>query len=186
MTKLHFPLWKALAVMAAPAMLSGQAFVEYGLATAGSGIAGAPAQRANRSIGGVFSNLEKTLGAAKEMTAPAPAIPATAGAQAARQPAIPAPTGAQATAQPAIAAPAKPAAPAVVYEDPAGIREGMDRADLIRRFGEPAMRVTTGAGRESLTYAAKGRSVEVEMRDGKVASVQTKTKPAAQSAVVRL
>ena len=154
-------------VAAAPELLPAQAFVEYGLATAGSGVAGAPGQRANRAISGVFSSLTKTLDAAKEGAA---AVPPPA------QPSGPAT---------ASVAP-KRAAPAVTYEDPAGIREGMEQAELLRRFGPPAMQITTGAGQESLTYAARDRSVEVEIRNGKVASVATKTKPKQQSAVVRL
>ena len=169
MAKSHFPLWTVgLVIMASPALLPGQAMVEYGLATAGSGVMGAPGQRASRSIGGVFSNLTKTLDAAKEAQdiKPAAAVP---------------PSG-QANAT----APAKPVLPAATYEDPAGIQKGMDRAELLRRFGEPSMQITTGGGEESLTYAVKDRRVEVELREGKVASVETKTKPKPQSAVVLL
>jgi hypothetical protein len=67
--------------------------------------------------------------------------------------------------------------PAVVYEDPAGIKIGLDQAELISRFGEPTMRVTTGSDGASLTYDVKERIYEVEVRMGKVYSVQAKSKP---------
>ena len=166
----------------------GQAMVEYGLGIAAAGTAGAPGQAASRGLTGIFSNLQKTLNTTTEAaTAPAPS-PATQSAPAAapaKRNAAVRPRQKSATASPAAnTEPAEPPKPAVVYEDPAGITAGLERAELLSRFGEPAMKITTSGG-ESMTYRAKERTYEVEVRGGKVASVQSKSKPK-QSAVVIL
>jgi hypothetical protein len=57
--------------------------------------------------------------------------------------------------------------------------------ELLSRFGEPAMKVTSGASSESLTYENKERSVDVEMRGGKVYSLKVKNRYR-QSAVVKV
>jgi hypothetical protein len=59
----------------------------------------------------------------------------------------------------------------------------MERAEMIKRFGPSAMQILSGGGRESFTYEFKDRTVDVEVLDGKVASVKTMSK-AKQSAVV--
>jgi hypothetical protein len=171
-----------------PAAAWGQAIVEYGLGVAAAGTAGAGAN-AGRGLGGIFSNLTKTLnsatqaktGAAASTTQPAQAAAAKAKAGTA-QPAV-SPAATPPATLPATP-PAAPVEPAVIYEDPAAIKTGMDQAELLTRFGEPAVKITSGPG-ESLTYEAKDRSVEVEIRAGKVYSVQIKNK-ARQSAVVVL
>jgi YD repeat-containing protein len=148
-----------------PAAAWSQAVVEYGLGVAASGTAGAGARAASRGIAGALSNLTKSLNESGDR-AQAP----------------------QSNTSVTIA-PAKldtpPAKSATVYEDPAGIKAGMEQAELLKRFGEPVMKVTAGANGESLTYTAKDRIVEVEMRGGKVWTVQTKSQPR-QSAVVLL
>ena len=164
-----------------PAAAWGQAVVEYGLGVAAAGTAGAGAN-SGRGIVGIFSSLTKTLNTASQAQAEAaPSTTQPAKAVAAKRKA--------GTAQPAISAaatpPAAPAKPAVVYEDPGGIKMGMEQAELLSRFGEPAVQVTGGSASESLTYEAKDRCIEVEMRAGKVYSVQIKNK-SRQSAVVLL
>jgi hypothetical protein len=149
-----------------PAALPGQAMVEYGLGAAAAGTAGAANQSAGKGIAGIMSNLGKVLDSA---TKAQPAAAATAPAPAAKAPA---------------AAPAPPK-PAVTYEDPGKITAGLDSAELLQRFGEPAMKVTSGGGRESLTYETKERRWQIEVRDGKVESVESKRR-AKQSAVVIL
>jgi hypothetical protein len=156
-----------------PAAAWSQAVVEYGLGAAAAGTAGA-GNKAGRGIGGVFSNLGKTLNSATGSQAGAAA--ATTGSTQT--------TAAKAQAK-AATAKAAPTKPAVVYEDPAGIETGIEQAELLTRFGEPAMKVTSGAASESLLYESKDRSVDVEMRSGKVYSVHIKNK-ARQSAVVSL
>ena len=168
-----------------------QAMVEYGLGIAAAGTVGAPGQAASRGIAGVFSNLQKTLNSTTGAAASASASGATAAPAAAprRHAAAVRPSqSAAAAAEPAQAEPAlppQPPKPAVVYEDPGNITNGMERSELLSRFGEPAMRITTSGSRESMTYQTKDRSIEVEVREGKVVSVQSKARPK-QSAVVIL
>jgi hypothetical protein len=165
-----------------------QTLVEYGLGAAAAGTAGAAAGGAGGSaIAGVFANLTKTLNAttnqavANGSTTTQPAKAGTARVRTAT--ASPAATAATAEVG-AVPAPAPPK-PAVVYEDPAGIRTGMEQAELLSRFGEPMMKVTTGQDAASLTYDGKDRVYDVEVRDGKVYSVQPKSKPR-QASVVSL
>jgi hypothetical protein len=166
------------------ATMWGQAMVEYGLGIAAAGTAGAPGQAASRGIAGIFSNLQKTLNSTAE-SAKAPAAGAPAPAAAPKRTAgVRPPQTAAVTPPQANAQPAEPPKPAVVHEDPAGITVGLDRAELLSRFGEPAMKITAAAGRESMTYQAKDGNIEVEMRDGKVAAVQSKAKPKHTAIVV--
>jgi hypothetical protein len=151
-----------------PAALSGQAMVEYGLGLAASGTAGAPGQTAGRSIAGIMSNLTQTLNSANQ-------APAAAAAAVAAVPAKPA----------AVAAvPGKPPKPSVTYEDSSGITAGMDRTEMIKRFGPSAMQILSSGGRESFTYEFKDRTVDVEVLNGKVASVKMTKSKAKQSALV--
>jgi hypothetical protein len=60
--------------------------------------------------------------------------------------------------------------PEVVYEDPAGIRKGMEYSELIRRFGPPALKMTTGEG-EILAYARKNVTRNITLQSGKVAQI---------------
>jgi hypothetical protein len=156
---------------AVPATSFGQAVVEYGLGAAAAGTASVGPRGAAQGIAGALSNLTKTLNAGKESRAAS--LPAG--------PASPASTASPVAATSA----AESAKPALVYENPAGIRAGMEAAELLRRFGEPAMMVTSGPGQQSLTYEGGEARFEVEMRDGKVATVQKKSKPR-QAAVVKL
>ena len=158
---------RILLLLGMPAALSGQAMVEYGLGLAASGTAGAPGQAAGRSIAGIMSNLTQTLNSANQAT----------GAGAAAVAAVPAKPAAIA------AVPAEPPKPAVTYQDPAGITAGMERAEMIKRFGPSAMQIVSGGGHESFSYEFKDRTVDVEVLDGKVTSVKSKSK-AKQSAVV--
>ena len=159
--------WKLYLIAAiAPALLPAQALVEYGLAAAAAGNAGAASRNAAGGIGGALSNLTRTLNAGQPAATSTAPRTSTAGVSATQT------------------APA-PAKPEVVYEDAAGIQPQMERAELIRRFGPPAMSITGGPDSESMTYDSKAGTVEVEMRNGKVATVQSKAKPK-QSAVVVL
>ncbi len=157
---------KILLLASIPATLWSQAVVEYGLGAAAAGTAGAAAGRSASGIAGAFANLTKALGGGDSPRAAAASNTPKAATTAAPKPAA-------------------PAKPAVVYEDAAGIKPGMERSELLSRFGEPAMKITAGADAESLVYAAKDGTVEVEMRGGKVESVHAKPK-ARQAAVVVL
>jgi hypothetical protein len=153
-----------------PAAAWSQAVVEYGAAA--SATAGANAKTAG-GIAGALSNLGKKLNTASDAKSEAKTDSAAASTTQAPKAAV---ANAKAgTAQPVVPAEAAPAKPAVVYEDPAGITEGMEQAELLRRFGEPAFKVSGGAG-ESLSFDCKDGHVDVEMRGGKVYSVRNKSK----------
>ena len=170
----------ALALVALPVAASAQAIAESAVGAARSGAAGAPGKNVSKSITGVFSNVAKTLETAAEAkpasAAPAPPKPVAAAKMKA--------DAVEPARSEAAAKPAEPPAPAVTYEDPAGIKTGMERSELVSRFGEPSMKVVTGAGRASLTYEVNDRRVEVELRDGKVTSIQSRVKPKQATAVV--
>jgi hypothetical protein len=68
------------------------------------------------------------------------------------------------------------------FEDPFGIQESMGYDEILRRFGPPSAKVTSGPGQETLYYSRKDLSVDVAVRNGKVTSVR-KSGPAAQAAV---
>jgi hypothetical protein len=59
------------------------------------------------------------------------------------------------------------------YEHPSGIQEGMEVAEVLKRFGPPSLKVS-GPGQEIYCYAAKdGVTVDVAVRANKVASIQS-------------
>ena len=62
--------------------------------------------------------------------------------------------------------------PAHAYDDPRHIPVGIVYNDMVRRFGPPSMRVTDGPDRSSLSYATRKSRVQVEVRNGKVVSVE--------------
>jgi hypothetical protein len=160
-----------------------QTMVEYGLGVAATGTAGAAAGGAGGSaIAGVFANLTRTLNSTNNQAAANASTtqPAKAGAAKVKTATASSAATAETTTAPAPATPK----PVVVYEDPAGIKTGMEQAELLSRFGEPMMKVTTGQDAASLTYDAKDRVYDVEIRDDKVYSVQPKGKPRQASVMV--
>jgi len=58
------------------------------------------------------------------------------------------------------------------YEDPAAIKAGMSSAELLTRFGEPSMKVSSSSAEQTLYYARKdGRGqIAVRIVDGQVIS----------------
>jgi hypothetical protein len=140
-------------------------------ATGAAGAAGA-----GKSIGSAFEKLGKTLQGADGGTSSSQQVSAapTRRSKTAAAGAVP-------NSGPAV----EKAVPAIVYEDPALIKVGMEFAEINKRFGPPAMKLTTGGGQETLSYAAKEHSLDVEMRDGKVVSIQ-KTIASSDSAMVRI
>jgi hypothetical protein len=147
-----------------------QATVEYGLGAARGSMSAAPAKGVGNAIGGLAGSLEKLFKsgpsdseAEAEPARPAPAHKTvTKSAPAAAQAKTPAPAPAAVDA----ALPPKPA-----WEDPAGIRTGMSYPELVRRFGPPALAITGDEGR-LLTYAGKSGSLQLEVRDDMVTSIQ--------------
>jgi hypothetical protein len=150
---------KMLLLFSAAAALHAQTMVEAGTLTGATSGAAAASKGVGKSIGGVFTNLDKTLQAGK----------------AAASETIIVRDSAPATATPAL--------PAKTYEDIKKAEAGLAYDDLIERFGPPALEVAGAGGVKKLTYSSKNGSTQIEVKDGKVAAINT-TKP--QSAVFTL
>lgn len=163
-----------IVLLALPAGLAAQAIVEYTLGTATAAGTAAAARRLGQTtadkIGKIHGATPAPPQTPKPLTASAPeATPASAASSAmAPRTARPAPEEPAAALPPITPAPA----PAVSYEDPAGIKEGMDYAEVVRRFGPPSMKMSSSdAGGETLCYSRSGRDLDVQLRDGKVISI---------------
>jgi hypothetical protein len=148
----------SIGVFCAVAMC-GQAIVEHSLATAGASTAAAGAKGVGKSIGGVFRSLSDTLdkaGNTKESgSSPATPVVTTLSDQA-KQTAKPVP-------------PSKPI-------DPSQVREGLDRDEVIKRFGEPVLQRSEKRGSQLIERLWYNKTIsdqlEIKLIDGKVASVR--------------
>jgi Flp pilus assembly pilin Flp len=139
---------------------AGQARVEYGHAAGTSGVAGAAGgKNIGKSLGAVFDKTGRTLQTAGQPSAATAAKPAAAGH----------------SSEPAAETAAKPVAAELPAVDPAAITPGLDRKDLLAKFGGPSMQLTSTDGSdqvEKLYYRRAGHeTVVVTLRNGKVASV---------------
>jgi len=152
-----------------PALCSGQATVEAAMGIGNAAAAtGAAAPKVSKGIGGAIERLNGTLenaikgstdGKAPRATTPPARKVATAGVK---------PATVEKT-------------PAIEYESPTEIREGIDLAELTRRFGLPALKISAGGDQDLYGYVAKdGTSVDVSVRSDKVVGVQKKA-PATES-----
>ena len=54
----------------------------------------------------------------------------------------------------------------------------MEREELLRRFGPPALQIASGSEEQTLSYFSVGGVVQLELQDGKVVAV-AKPKPGA-------
>jgi Flp pilus assembly pilin Flp len=145
----------------------GQAMVEYGLGVGRGSLAGAAA---GKKMGNATSSvLNKAAGAVEKSATAAQAAPAA-------KPGQPAEKTQVAAASPS--APQAPSAPPAV--DASAIQPGIERQELVAKFGKPSMKLTQNQGSdivEKYWYKAAGReTVTVTLRNGKVAEV---TPPAA-------
>ena len=137
----------------------GQTIVEHSVATAGASAAAAGVRGTGKSIGGAFRSLSETLdkaGTAKENgNTPAPNAVAPLSGQSKRS--------------------TKPV-PASKPIDPSQVTEGLDRAELIERFGEPVLRFSEKRNSqlvERLWYnTATSDQIEIKLIGDKVASVR--------------
>jgi hypothetical protein len=137
----------------------GQTIVEHSVATAGASVAAAGTKGAGKSIGGVFRGLSETLdkaGTTKE-NGSTPASPT-----------VTTPSGqSKQTAKPV---------PASKPIDPSQVAEGLDRDELIKRFGEPVLELSEKRNSqliEKLWYnTTTSDQVEIKLIGGKVASVR--------------
>jgi hypothetical protein len=136
-------LWLAVSGIA-----FGQAAVEAGLGASRAATSTAPAKGLGKSMSGIAGSLDKALKPAQSRSDETISVADT----------VPAP-----------AAPAAP--PASKFEDPAGIEAGLTWAELVRRFGPPAMSMTFD-GEQSLSYPGKTGTFQVTVREGKVKSVE--------------
>ena len=145
----------------------GQAMVEHALGTARAGAAGGAMKGAGKSAGGVLGNATKALD--KAAGKPATSTPA---AKAAKPPS----PAAAAPGQPAPAAPAATPEPPRPAMDPSLVTAGLERQELLAKFGKPSMKMTGMNGGqvvETYWYHPAGHdTVVVTLRDGKVAAVR--------------
>src|SRR5690349_9922432 len=123
-----------------PGVAAAQAAVEAaaGMSRSAAGAAAA-GQAAGKGIGGALDKLNRNLdgaGQSKSET-PRPAARQTPASSSKVQP-----------------APAKKV-DEPQYESPAGIQEGMELAELSRRFGPPSLKIVTGADQETYCYMGK-------------------------------
>lgn len=137
---------------------SGQALVEHSLITAASAAAGASATNAGKSTGGVFQNLGNLMDKA-----------ATVG-KAGDHPTVTSEGVARSSVRDLSGA-----EPTLKIVDPSAITPGLERDELLSRFGAPLVStIDTTASRitETMWYAT-GRSTQVRIQlvGGKVASI---------------
>jgi hypothetical protein len=148
----------AILLAALSSGLAAQAVVEAAAGATRAATTAIPADKAGKSIGSAFDKLGSALqnsGKAKPTSSSAAAPPTSATGNAAVKsvPAGPAPK------------------PDVTFEDPSGIQEGMEYADVMKRFGPPSL-LMSGPDQETLCYSQNDKNVDVTVRNGKVMSVQ--------------
>ena len=148
----------AVLLLAIPATLAGQAMTEAAVVSGASAAGASSAGEAGKSIAGAFENLNRVLQKSDASKAAAGGSTAVI-------------SGASKTEVAKAASGDAAKKPAPAFEDPSGIREGMASAEVLRRFGPPALKLTTGEGEENLAYRMKDLRVDVVMREGAVASV---------------
>ena len=150
-----------------PALVAAQAITESVIGSAKAAATTAPAaQAAGKAIGAGFEKLGEVLQDAAGATGAKPAAgPAQTKSAPASRTAV-----SRRRAAPSAAKPVP--TPAITYEDAAGIKEGMEYDEVMRRFGPPAMKFTSGPGDELLTYASNDQSLDVKMVNGKVTGIQ--------------
>jgi len=143
------PVWLAFLVLAP---LHGQTAVEAALGASRAAITTAPAKDVGKALSGFLGCMDTFL---------RPAQPQGSG------------DTSVVTVVPA-AKMATPKADVRTYEDPKLIQPGMAYDDLLRRFGPPAMELTTASGHKGLLYAGRdGLPTLVELQDGKVRAPET-------------
>jgi len=150
------PLWLVL-----PDKAVGQASVEYGLGAARGATTLAPAGNIGKALSGLAGSLNEPAKAAAQ-----PSSPRSSTVAPSRQTV----KTMSSSASPSSPAPAPPPQPAPNWEDPAGIQAGLGYTELVRRFGPPAIQITTEDGR-LLTYSGKEGSFQLEVQGEKVTSV---------------
>jgi hypothetical protein len=159
-------LWLLSIALFCAITVSGQAVVEYSLGTAGASAAGTRIEGAGAGVAGVFGALTQTL--------------QKAGDKAVSSAITPAPEPPVVQSKPVDVKPVetKPI-------DPAQVSVGLDRAEMIKRCGDPATLTTETKNSkfiETFAYNTTTHDVlEIKVMDGKVASItplSSKKRPA--------
>ena len=145
-----------------------QAAAEAGIAAGASSIATAGARTVSESIGSLLRKLDETLKpagkAATEDTGPSAESPTAKPAVTSR------PTRKVASRRkPLPPVPVK--APAPSYEEATHIPTGITYEGLLRRFGPPALEISSGSNQQTMSYVSKSGIVQVELRSGSVVAV---------------
>jgi hypothetical protein len=141
-----------------------QTMVEHSLVTAGAASAAAGMKKVGDSVGSALGKVSQTLDHAGTS-----ARAGGASARAGSTTVIVLKGAASAAEGPNLAAP-----------DPVAVKTGMEAAELIKRFGQPVMKLSDG-GNETWWYGAGAGSVRVELRDGKVAAVSGRARSEPQA-----
>ena len=135
-----------------PGILSAQAAAEAALGAGSAATMAAPAKGMGKSVAKTFESLNQVLKDGQ------PASTSSKG------------TVTTVTTVKQAESKAAEAKPEVTYEDPAGIRKGMEYSELVRRFGPPTLKMFTGEG-EILAYARKNVTRNITLQGGKVAQI---------------
>ena len=144
----------------------GQTVVEHSAASAGATAATGSMSGAGKSMGGVFRGLSETIDKSRSAN------------QGETPPATPRSAQPKPSQKPVSARESKQAlkpVPAATPIDPSQLTTGLERNELIKRFGEPAMRLSESNGSqlvERFWYNATAQDqIEIIVIDGKVAWV---------------
>lgn len=176
-----------LLLVVLPGLVAAQAAVEYATGAGRAATTATPARKTGTAIVGFFGNLpralqssDKSKPAAQRVIVPSKPVARRAIAPQSRGPQKPV-KSLNLTFKPHPVSGPMEAKAEPSLEDPSGIREAMEYGEILQRFGPPSLKLTTGPGEETLSYARKNLVVNAMLRDGKVATVQ-KTGGADQAA----
>lgn len=147
------------ALLLTPALALAQAVVEHATITAGTGVGTAGSTAGvGQSIGGIFQNLNKTLGQ-------------QSGASRAPLSRVRTPGAAKTESA------GEESAPVFEPIDPSLIKVGLPREELVEKFGEPMVKYANQRdGKEGEVYlysSVKKDQVEIFLENGKVAAVSS-------------
>jgi hypothetical protein len=158
-------VWGCFIALTLRVPAAGQAAAEAALGAAASSIGSAGARGINKSIGGVFRKLDEVSQSPSEADAPKTGSAATGAAT--NAPA----RNRRSTKSPAVRQEPSATTPSAAgCEDAVQIEKGLAYAELLRRFGPPAMQIASGEA-QTMSYLSNGAVVQLELRDGKVVSV---------------
>jgi hypothetical protein len=160
---MKFRWWSAL-LLAAALPLPAQTLVEHSLATAAGSAGAAGMSGVGKAAATVFEKANQALGA-KGNAASAPAA-----------------------ASSVVTLPKSEPVKLSPPPDPAAVKIGMPRSEVIEKFGAPAMKLSSSDGAQTVetwTWGAAAEAVTLTLRDGKVTAVDgPRPKPPASETTV--